>query len=392
MPITIPILIVLGLLLAWVWFFYAMQRIAIRQQIEPKIPKSYPTLTVIRPIKGIDSGLRENVIAGFEDHYPGVIQTLFVFDDDEDPAVRIVREVIEERESQGLSAEAEILFSGQPPRNRTGKLNAMIKAMASARHTLIAFVDSDIRQAPGDLSRLVATLLADDGAGSAFPTVVSSATPHTLGDVGYAVMVNGLYEPSALATAQRAKGTLPFIMGHMMVLRREAIEAIGGLETAEGQLVDDMYLGKRMVQEGYRNLLSSKPVSIIQQDCSFEEFVGILIRWIAFSMSGLPFWTTKLPHALTGFALWGGLIATVYGLYQGLIILSLAGLVTTLSVPITINNLHFRMSKQPIPWRFAWGSMIIWLAAPMIYAQIWIRREVNWRGRRYRLNLQSRLN
>lgn len=392
MPITIPILIVLGLLLAWVWFFYAMQRIAIRQQIEPKIPKNYPTLTVIRPIKGIDSGLRENVIAGFEDHYPGAIQTLFVFDDDEDPAVRIVREVIEERESQGLSAEAEILFSGQPPRNRTGKLNAMIKAMASARHTLIAFVDSDIRQAPGDLSRLVATLLADDGAGSAFPTVVSSATPHTLGDVGYAVMVNGLYEPSALATAQRAKGTLPFIMGHMMVLRREAIEAIGGLETAEGQLVDDMYLGKRMVQEGYRNLLSPKPVSIIQQDCSFEEFVGILIRWIAFSMSGLPFWTTKLPHALTGFALWGGLIATVYGLYQGLIILSLAGLVTALSVPITINNLHFRMSKQPIPWRFAWGSMIIWLAAPMIYAQIWIRREVNWRGRRYRLNLQSRLN
>lgn len=392
MPTTIPILIVLGLLLAWVWFFYAMQRIAIRHQIEPKIPKSYPTLTVIRPIKGIDSGLRENVIAGFEDHYPGAIQTLFVFDDDEEPAVRIVREVIEERESQGLSAEAEILFSGQPPRNRTGKLNAMIKAMASARHTLIAFVDSDIRQAPGDLSRLVATLLADDGSGSAFPTVVSSATPHTLGDVGYAVMVNGLYEPSALATAQRSKGTLPFIMGHMMVLRREAIEAIGGLDTAEGQLVDDMYLGKRMVQEGYRNLLSPKPVSIIQQDCSFEEFVGILIRWIAFSMSGLPFWTTKLPHALTGFALWGGLIATVYGLYQGLIILGLAGLVTALSVPITINNLHFRMSKQPIPWRFAWGSMIIWLAAPMIYAQIWIRREVNWRGRRYRLNLQSRLN
>ena len=391
MPITLPILIALGLLLVWVWAFYALQRLAIRQQVEPQSPSNYPTLTVIRPIKGVDTGLRENVIAGFEDQYPGALETLFVFDDDEDPAVRIVREVIEERKAQGLFAEAEILFSGQPPRNRTGKLNAMIQAMASAHHTLIAFVDSDIRQTPGDLVRLVATLLADDGAGSAFPTVVSSATPHTLGDVGYAVMVNGLYEPSALATARRANGTLPFIMGHMMVLRREAIDAIGGLETAEGQLVDDMYLGKRMVEEGYRNVLSPKPVSIIQQDCSFEEFVGILIRWIAFSMSGLPFWTTKLPHALTGFALWGGLIAAGYGLYQGSMSLVLFGLVTALSVPITINNLHFRMSKQPIPWRFAWGSMIIWLAAPMIYAQIWIRREVNWRGRRYRLNLQSRL-
>jgi ceramide glucosyltransferase len=391
MPITIPILIVLGLLLAWVWIFYAMQRIAIRQQMAPEPPNFYPSLTVIRPIKGVDSGLRENVIAGFEDAYPGDLETLFVFDDEEDPAVPIVRNVIEERKSQGLNAEATILFSGQPPRNRTGKLNAMIQAMASAHHTLIAFVDSDIRQSSGDLSRLVATLLADEGAGSAFPTVVSSAKPHTLGDVGYAVMVNGLYEPSALATAQRTKGTLPFIMGHMMVLRREAIEAIGGLETAEGQLVDDMYLGKRMVEEGYRNLLSPKPVSIIQQDCSFEEFVGILVRWIAFSMSGLPFWTTKLPHALTGFALWGGLIATGYGVYQGQIALIVMGLVTALSVPITINNLHLRMSNQPIPWRFAWGSMIIWLAAPMIYAQIWIRREVNWRGRRYRLNLQSRL-
>ena len=391
MPIMTLILITLGLLLAWVWAFYVMQRIAIRQQANPPTPNSYPSLTVIRPIKGVDTGLRENVIAGFEDYYPGTLETLFVFDDEEDPAVRIVREVIRDRKAEGLKADAEILFSGQPPRNRTGKLNAMIEAMVSAHHTLIAFVDSDIRQAPGDLSRLVSTLLADEGAGSAFPTVVSSATPHTLGDVGYAVMVNGLYEPSALATAQRAKGTLPFIMGHMMVLRREAIDAIGGLETAEGQLVDDMYLGRRMVEEGYRNLLSPKPVSIIQQDCSFEEFVGILVRWIAFSMSGLPFWTTKLPHALTGFALWGGIIATGFGLYQGLIAVSLLGFVTALSVPATINNLHFRMSHQPIPWRFAWGSMIIWLAAPMIYGQIWIRREVNWRGRRYRLNLQSRL-
>jgi ceramide glucosyltransferase len=204
-------------------------------------------------------------------------------------------------------------------------------------------------------------------------------------------MVNGLYEPSALATAKRNGGTLPFIMGHMMVLRREAITAIGGLETAEGQLVDDMYLGRRMVEEGYRNLLSPKPVAIIQQDCTFEEFVGILIRWIAFSISGLPFWTTKLPHALTGMALWLGLLVTGYALTQDMLVLSGLALVTALSVPVTINDLHYRMSRLPIPWRYTWASMIIWLAAPLIYIQIWVKREVNWRGRRYRLDMKSRL-
>lgn len=391
MSVNLIILATLGLLLGWVWFFYMSQRLAISKITLPPTPDHFPSMTVIRPIKDVDSGLRENVSAGFEDVYPAPVQTLFVFDDDLDPAVSIVKAVIQERLEAGLPAEAEILFSGQPPRNRTGKLNAMIKAMEKANHSLIAFVDSDIRQSPGDLERLAATLLSDKRAGASFPTVVSNAPLHTLGDTGYAVMVNGLYEPSALATAQRNGGTLPFIMGHMMVLRREAIVAIGGLETAEGQLVDDMFLGRRMVEEGYRNLLAPKPVSIIQQDCTFVDFVGILIRWIAFSITGLPFWTTKLPHALTGLALWSGILALGYGAVIGNPGILLLGLLTALSVPLTINSLHYRMSGQPIPWQYSWSSMIIWLAAPLIYLQIWIRREVNWRGRRYRLTLNSRL-
>lgn len=387
-----PVLLSLLLgLFAWVWLFYLMQRRAMAIQSVPKIPDRYPTVTVVRPIKGVDHGLRENIIAGFEDSYPSTVESLFVFDDEEDPAVAIVRQVIDERRSQGLPATARIIFSGHPPKNRTGKLNAMIKAYQQARHELIAFVDSDIRQTSGDLCRLVGTLLADPYAGSAFPTVVSSERPITLGDVGYAVMMNGLYEPSALATAARQSGTLPFIMGHMMVLRREAIEAIGGFETAEGQLVDDMYLGRRMVQEGYHNLLSPKPVAIVQQHCSFEEFSGILIRWIAFSISGLPFWGTKMPHALTGIALWSGIVALLSAILHKDPVTATLGLSIIVSIPFTINDLHFRLSKQPIPIRYSWASMIIWLAAPLIYGQIWIRREITWRGRRYRLNLSSRL-
>ena len=381
----------LGLLI-WVLAFYLMQRHAMQGKTRPAPLQDYPSLTVVRPIKGIDPGLRENVLAGFEDSYPGPVETLFVFDDEEDPAVEIVRTALKDLSRQEFTPNAELIFCGHPPRNRTGKLNAMIKAYARARHTLIAFVDSDIRQSPGDLCRLVETLATDPKIGAAFPTVVSSEPPQTLGDVGYAVMMNGLYEPSALATAARQKGTLPFIMGHMMVLRREAIEAIGGFETAEGQLVDDMYLGRRLNEEGFRNQLSPQPVRIIQQNCSFEEFVGILIRWIAFSISGLPFWGTKLPHALTGLALWCGLISLISTILAPDLGRATIGMLLVLSVPLTINDLHYRLSRQPIPLRYAWASMLIWLAAPLVYGQIWIRREVNWRGRRYRLNLSSRLN
>ena len=391
MNLEFGLALLVSALLAWVWLFYIWQRRAIRHRPYPAEPASYPSLSIIRPIKGLDSGVEENLRAAFDHGYRGDVETLFVFDDDDEPILPMVEKVIAEKKAVNPSLQARVIFSGQPPTNRTGKLNAMIHGLEASRGELIAFVDSDIRQDRDDLPVLVATLLADDKAGSAFPTVISTQPPRTVGDVGYALMINGLYEPAALATAHQLGGALPFIMGHIMVFRREAIQAIGGLESAEGQLVDDMFIGRRLNEFGYLNKISPKPAAIIQQDLSLHEFVQILIRWIAFSMSGLPLLTCKLPHWLTGMAFWLGFIASLIGLATGNLPLALYAACAPLSVAATINDLHQRMAQGKLPWKYAWGSLVIWLAAPLIYFQIWTRREINWRGRRYRLDKHSRL-
>ena len=380
------LILLIGLLLLWVWGFYLWQRRAIRPRPEPAAPAAFPSVSIIRPIKGLDTGIQGNLRAAFHSGYAGDREILFVMDDEQEPAYPWVEQAIAEALHAQPSIKARIVLSGQPPANRTGKLNAMIAGLQAASHELVAFVDSDIREDENDLRVMVATLLADPRAGAVFPTVISMEPPETLGDVGYAVMVNGLYEPAALATAHLLGGELPFIMGHMMVLKREAITAIGGLESAEGQLVDDMFLGKRLKQFGFRNKLSSKPATIIQQGTSTGEFIQILIRWIAFSMTGLPLLTCKLPHWLTGVSFWIGLIVMVLAGMKGSPSLALLAGFLALSVGITINDLHYRMAGTRIPWRYAWGSLLIWLASPDIYAQIWIKREVNWRGRVYSLN------
>jgi hypothetical protein len=51
---------------------------------------------------------------------------------------------------------------------------------------------------------------------------------------------NGLHGSAASSAARRPGGELPFIMGQFMIFKRSALTAIGGLESAEGQLVDDM--------------------------------------------------------------------------------------------------------------------------------------------------------
>lgn len=240
-------------LLLWVWRTYHRQRRAIRQRSCPAELDRYPSVSVIRPIKGLDTGAEDNIRAALDHGYPGAVETFFVFDDENEPTLPLVEQVLAERNRAGQFVNARIIFTGQPLANRTGKLNSMIAGFKASKNELVAFVDSDVRQDRKALRVLVESLFAADGAGAAFAPVIASEPPATVGDAGYTLMINGLYEPSALASADESGGELPFIMGQFMVFKREAIAAIGGLEAAEGQLVDDMFLGRRLNECGYRN-------------------------------------------------------------------------------------------------------------------------------------------
>lgn len=378
-------------LLLWVWRAYRWQRRALRERPFPPELAQYPTISVIRPIKGLDTGLENNIRAALDHEYPGQVETLFVFDDANEPSLRVVEKVLAERERVGDAVDARVLFCGRPPANRTGKLNAMIAGFRKARGDLVAFVDSDVHEDRVALKVLVETLSGTENAGSAFAPVVATAPPLTVGDAGYTLMINGLYEPAAVATAEDRGGELPFIMGEFMVFKREAIDAIGGLEAAEGQLVDDMFLGRRLNECGYHNRMSPRPVAIIQQGASLRDFLPMLVRWIAFSRSGLPGLAFKLHHWLVGGAFWAGLMITLLSAARGQIFLAMFAGLIPISVAIMVNALHVRIGGARLPWRFRWVSLALWLMAPLIYAQVFARSEVAWRGRRYRLDGKGRL-
>jgi len=118
---------------------------------------------------------------------------------------------------------------------RTGKLNAMIVGAARARGSLIAFGDSDTRPDRELLRELVETLMTTPRAGSTFAPVVIDDVPRGSGDVLYALMQNALYAPLAARAAAKSNGALPFIMGQIMVFKREALDAIGGVQVATRQ-------------------------------------------------------------------------------------------------------------------------------------------------------------
>ncbi len=358
----------------------------------PVSMKKYPSITVIRPIKGMDAGLERNVRAALDHGYAGPVETLFVFDGPDEPGVPIVQEAIDAfRREGGGDSPARILYSGDPPKDRTGKLHAMIRGLKGARKELIAFADSDTRPHRQSLSVLVETLLQRKDNGSAFLPVSVVMPPKTFGDAGYALLLNALYSPFAAKSAQRRQGTLPFIMGQMMVFRRKTIEAIGGLESAEGQLVDDMFLGRRVSEVGLRNAVAPDRLSIVENGIGIGDFWGHFIRWIAFSRSGLPSKELKLGPWLVGMTFWLGAAGAGVAAALGASV-AFGGL---FAVPMSVIALMLGLNRAAggarLSYRGLAMGLLIFLVAPVVYVKVLVGRSVSWRGRSYALGSDARL-
>jgi ceramide glucosyltransferase len=260
-----------------------------------------------------------------------------------------------------------------------------------ARGELVSFADSDIRPDREALRALVRTLLCAPDFGAAFAPVVVALPPKTVGDAGYALLLNGLYSPAFNYVAHHNHGSMPFIMGQMMVFRREAIRAIGGIESAEGQLVDDMYLGERVARAGYRNVVSPHAVPIIQQNLGLGDFLSTYVRWLTFSRSGLPGLAFKVISWLRGIVFWAGFVLTLVAMAESSWLLAALAALAPILTSASINLLYQRQTGVALPLRYAWVGFALLMTAPIVMATILLHREIDWRGRRYSLDPASRL-
>jgi ceramide glucosyltransferase len=278
---------------------------------------------------------------------------------------------------------------GAPPPGRTGKLNAMIVGSRMADGELIAFGDSDTRPDRDVLRVAVETLVTTPRAGCAFAPVVVPGPARTPGDVLYALLINSLYGPS-VALAADPDGAVPFIMGQLMVLKRQALADIGGVACAQGQLVDDMYIGARLAAVGWRNIVSPHPLHIVTGGMSVRQFARLFRRWLLFSRNGLPFAFTW--HQWTrGVEFWLALLTALIGLggpHAGAALLpaaAMGGFVASLA------SLQHEFGGERLRPRHRALPLALFLLAPAIAAATVLYRTVDWRGRAYSLDSQARL-
>lgn len=377
-------LVLVDLVFSHAWLAWGIARRAPRRVT----PERWPSVSVVRPSKGAEPGQEENFRAALETGYPGEVETIFVFDDADDPGYAVGRRVVEAHAASGRPGTARVMLAGEPPAQRTGKLHAMIVGGEHARGELLAFGDSDTRPGPGLLTELVETLLADERVGCTFAPAVVASRLRTPGDVGYAVLLNSMYG-SAAARAAGPSGDLPFIMGQIMLFRREALGDVGGVACAEGQLVDDMAIGRCLHAAGWRNVMVKGVLPIVIDGIGFRRFLAIYRRWMLFGRNGLSirFTWPIVARAVECFIAWALLVVSVaVGAWWGWG-LSLAAIV---AYGWSNADLHRRLGGRRVPLAGAWMLWGTLLLAPGVYVTM-VRAGVDWRGRSYSLGRKASL-
>jgi len=349
----------------------------------------YPSVSIIRPVKGLDVGAEDNFRAALNTGYPGRVETIFVFDDATDPAYGVALKVAEEHAANHEEDRVVIVTAGAPPKGRTGKLHAMIVGERYAQNELIAFSDSDTRPDKNVLRILVETLLSTPRAGSSFIPVVIDRPIQKAGDVFYALMQNALYAPWALM-ALGNKRELPFIMGQYMVFTRDCLKAIGGVQCAQGQLVDDMYIGKCVAKAGFLNVVCPYSLSIVSSGLSIKQFIPIYKKWLFFNKNGLPLsFTWRQWMFCTPFYFMLALLPVA--LYTNDWLAAIIALAGIMLFVWGLTMIHRKYGGSPIPKKLIWAPFALLMTAPAIMISNKINHTVNWRGRSYTLNKQAAL-
>ena len=233
----LPLLIWLYLLLGHRFFWLLRER----DTLAVATPDHWPSVVAIIPARNEEDVIARSLASLLAQDYPGEFRVIMVDDQSEDRTADMARAIGDARLA--------VLKGGARPPGWTGKLWAMSQGVAGAgAPEFFWFTDADIAHKPDNLRQLVAR--AEDGR----KTLVSlmarlqcrSPSEHFL--IPAFVFFFDMLFPFRAANDPKSK--VAAAAGGCMLVRREALEAAGGLAAIRQNIIDDCALARILKKQG----------------------------------------------------------------------------------------------------------------------------------------------
>ena len=271
---------------------------------KPAPPKNFPPVSILKPLKGLDIGLKANLESFFLLDYPEY-ELIFSVAEANDPAISVVHRL----QDTYPNVRARLII-GAETLGWNPKVNNLLRSYQSTRHDLLLISDSNVKVEAHYLREMVAELTEGVGVVTA---VVAGTSPRGVGGLLETIYLNSFYARGLNLAFACGK---PCVVGKSMLFRKSVADRFGGLEALANYLAEDYMLGEKMAELGLRVALAHAPIEQFVGRHSFQSFWQRHLRWgrirkahapLAFFIE--PLFTPLVSGILGGIALgdWIGL-------------------------------------------------------------------------------------
>lgn len=343
----------------------------------PAVSASDRPVTLLKPLHGAEPALLANLTTFVTQANSGPLQMICGVQNRADPAIAAVEAL------RAAHPDADISLVVDPTRHGSNaKISNLTNMVAHARHDLLILSDSDMAVAPDYIARIIAAL---DAPGVAAVTCLYRGR----GDAGRwsrlaAMGISQHFLPSILLGT--ALGLASPCMGSTIALRRETLDAIGGMAAFADLLADDYAMGAAIRAQGGRIAL---PDMLLAHGCVETSFATLARRELRANrtiarLDPAGFAGSVILHPLP-FALAGGLLTG----FAPAALTAIATIAAALGARLALALLVDRAAGErtaPLWWIPARDllSFVLFLAT-------FFGRSVDWRGASFTVDAKGLL-
>jgi len=254
----------LGLCVSTVCHVLVWHIVRHRRQAGP----SPDSVTILRPLCGVDACLNENLEAcSLQSHRPlNMVLGVASLDDAALPvAVRF------SRENGQLPTRVSV---GEDESLENPKVALLERMSWHSDGDWVVVSDSNVRVPPDYVRDALAHAAPDVGL---ITHLVAGCGGRSFGSLAENLQLNCFVAP-ALCGVRFLAGQV-CVIGKSMFLRREALQKIGGFQSAGHFLAEDYVIGQAIVRAGYRVVIAAQPVPAWHEGWSLGRFVSRHLRW-----------------------------------------------------------------------------------------------------------------
>jgi ceramide glucosyltransferase len=357
----------------------AATRFRLRRQPAPIPDSDLPPVTLLKPLCGLEPNLEANLESFFLQDYPKY-EIIFGTRNSDDLALKILESV----RRRYPEVPVRIVYSGDPD-FPNAKVCSLEKMYVKASYDYLVMSDSDVLVTSSYIREVIRPLL-DSNVGMVnciYRGLPTGGLWSRLEALGMSIEMT-----SGVLVAEMLSG-MTFALGPTMALRREVLDAVGGMRMLANYCADDYVLGNEIYRSGRKVVLSSHVIDHVVMNRTLRSSLLHQIRWM--KSTRFSRFSGHVGSVLTFAMPWGilGAVAAYFADMQRLAVAIISWAILNRVFMAVIAG--WGVVKDPRSLKLAWLYPVRDILGFFYWCASFVGDTIVWRGETYRLQPRGKM-